>query len=586
MAARSSSSRPAHGPTASPRRIAPGRYSTLRAVLPELVLLSFIMNLLSLALPLVLLQVYDRILPNAALSTFALLVLGIGVAVVLESLLRVGRSYITGWVGARFEHNAGVAALQHLLDAPLQAFERVGSGMHLERLNALGTVKEFYAGQALLSVLDLPFVVVFLGIIWLLGGWLVLVPLTLLLLFSLAALVVGRRLRGALHDRMRVDDRRGNFIIEVLRGAHTLKSMAMESQMMRRYERLQESSGAANQAVTRASASALGLGAFFSQATMVATVGAGSAIAVAGDLSIGALAACTLLSGRALQPIQRALGVWTRFQTIQIARDRLSAVFAMEAEAAPGLPGPDRVDGALTLEGVAYRFADDAPPLLHDVSLSAAPGECIGISGDNGSGKTTLLALMSGALKPSEGEIRLDGAPLSAWDPRALKRHVAYLPQQGELFRGTILENITMFNPALAEAAVIQAEALGLGPIIAALPLGYDTVVGDSAGEVMPRGIRQRIAVARALLPNPRVVLFDEANTAVDGPGDAAIKACLDRLKGSHTLILVTHRPSLLRMADRVFDLTDGTLVPREAGAGPAPVPAPTPPPALAGAAS
>ncbi|KAA5605126.1 ATP-binding cassette domain-containing protein [Roseospira marina] len=552
----------------SAARETPRRYSTLGRVLPELALISFVMNLLTLALPLVLLQVYDRILPNAALSTFALMVLGVGGALILESLLKMGRSAITGWVAARFEHNTGVAALRRLLDAPLQAFEQVGSGMHLERLNALNTVKDFYAGQALLSLLDLPFVVIFLGIIGLLGGWLVLVPLVLLVLFILMALWIGERLRRALRDRMTLDDRRVNFIIEALSGAHTLKAMAMEAQMMRRYERLQESCGAANQAVTRASASALGLGAFFSQITMVGTVAAGSAIAVNEGMTTGALAACTLLSGRALQPIQRALGVWTRFQTIQLARQRLHAVFEMEPEAPPGLPSPETVDGRLELRDVAFAFHPDSAPILRGVTMTAAPGACIGIAGGNGSGKTTLLGLMSGALKPAHGTVALDGTPLSAWYPRGLKRHVAYLPQQGELFRGTILDNITMFDPARGEDAIRQAETLGLGPIIASLPLGYDTMVGDSAGETLPRGIRQRIAVARALLTNPRVVLFDEANTAVDGTGDAAIKACLDELKGRCTLILVTHRPSLLALADRVYDLADGTLTPRAAKPG------------------
>ncbi len=562
-----------HGPVETP-----GRYSSLRGVLPELVLISLFMNLLALALPLVLLQVYNRILPNAALSTFALLVLGIGVALILESLLKLGRSYLTGWVSARFEHNAGVAALRRLLDAPLQDIELAGSGIHLERLNALGTVKDFYAGQSLLSMIDLPFAALFLGIIWLLGGWLVLVPLGLLTAFVILAVMLGDRLRGAIEDRMSLDDRRVNFIIEVLRGAHTLKSMAMEAQMMRRYERLQEGSGAANQAVTRASAAAQGLGSFFSQAAMAATVGAGSYIVVTQDMSVGALAACTLLAGRSLQPIQRALGVWTRFQTIRLARRRLHDVFAMAPEAEPGLPEPRQVKGRLTLEAVAFRFAGDGPAVLSDVSMDIQAGECVGIAGGNGSGKSTLLGLMSGALKPAEGRVLLDGQSLDGLDPRRLKRHIAYLPQQGELFRGTMLENITMFDPAQAEAAITEAEALGLGPIVASLPLGWDTLVGDSAGETLPRGIRQRIAIARALLPRPRVVLFDEANMAVDSAGDGHIKSVLDALKGDRTLVLVSHRPSLLKMADRVFDLAEGTVRPRPvSGASTPPTPAVTP---------
>lgn len=540
--------------------------------MPELIVISLFMNVLSLALPLVLLQVYDRILPNAALSTLSLLVLGIGIALVLESLLKLGRSYVTGWVSARFEYLTGVAALRRLLDASLKDYERTGSGVHLERLGALNTVKDFYAGQALLSLLDLPFVVVYLGIIWLLGGWLVLVPLGLLVAFATSAMIQGHRLRHAIRQRMDYDDRRVNFIIEILKGTHTLKAMAMEAQMMRRYERLQETCGRGNQAVTLASSMALGLGTFFNQATMIATVGAGSVIVVAQDMTVGGLAACTLLSGRSLQPIQRALGVWTRFQTIQLARQRLHQVFQLPPECAPGLPEPTNVRGELALEGAAFAFAEDGPEILRDLTLRVAPGACVGISGGNGSGKTTLLAIMSGALKPTRGAVTLDGVSLQAYDQRKLKRHIAYLPQQGELFRGTILENITMFDPALAEDAIAQAEALGLGPLIAAMPLGYDTTVGDGAGETLPRGIRQRIAVARALLSRPQVVLFDEANTAMDGRGDAALRAGLEALKGERTMILVTHRPSLLKLADRVYDLEDGTLRPREApGAAPAP---------------
>ncbi|MBB4267572.1 peptidase domain-containing ABC transporter [Roseospira visakhapatnamensis] len=565
---------------AAPARETPARYSTLGRVMPELALISLFMNVLSLALPLVLLQVYDRILPNAALSTLGLLVLGIGVALILESLLKLGRSTLTGWVGARFEYLTGVAALRRLLDASLKDYERTGSGVHLERLSALNTVKDFYAGQALLSLLDLPFVVLYLSIIWLLGGWLVLVPLGLLTAFAIGALIQGHRLRQAIGERMDYDDRRVNFIIEILKGTHTLKSMAMEAQMMRRYERLQETCGRGNQAVTLASSTALGLGAFFNQATMIATVGTGSAIVVAQDMTVGGLAACTLLSGRSLQPIQRALGVWTRFQTIQLARQRLLEIFRTPPECAPGLPEPTDVRGALALEGAAFAFTEDGPDILRDLTLQVAPGECVGISGGNGSGKTTLLAMMSGTLKPTRGTVTLDGVSLHAFDQRKLKRHIAYLPQQGELFRGTILDNITMFDPTRAEDAIAQAEALGLGPIIAAMPLGYDTPIGDGAGETLPRGIRQRIAVARALLSRPRVVLFDEANTAVDGRGDAALRAGLEALKGDRTMILVSHRPSLLNLADRVFDLDDGTLTPRGQPRAATPTPAATRPPA------
>lgn len=540
----------------------------------DLTVASLFLNVLALALPVSLLQVYDRILPNKSQGTLFLLVVGVLVALLFEGVMRIGRSYITGWIGARFEHMAGCAALDRLLTTSLNDFEREGSGVHLERFNALATVKDFYAGQAVLTLLDLPFVVLYLALIALLGGWLVLVPTVLLIAFALSAAWIGQKLRNAVKNRMTADDRRFNFIIEVLGGIHSIKAMAMEAQMLRRYERLQESCAEGDYIVAQHSASAMGLSSFFSQLTMIAVAAAGATVVINGEMTNGGLAACTLLAGRAMQPLQRALGIWTRFQTIRIARERLSEIFRLQPEAVPGLPALPPLEGALELRNVSFRFKPDQPDVLKSVSLEIKPGECIGIAGGNGSGKSTLLAMMLGALRPTEGTVLADGNDLSQFEPDSVRRQIAYLPQQGTLFQGTILENITMFQPELSDAAIEAAATLGLDEVVATMALGYDTRVGDGAHDSMPRGIKQRIAVARALVHSPRIVLFDEANTAVDMAGDRFLSQCLENLKGKVTLVLVTHRPSMLKMADRAFNLEQGVLTPR-IDAGPSQPPRP-----------
>lgn len=232
----------------------------------DLMVATLFINILSLAMPLTLLQVYDRIIPNNASGTLAMLILGVASALLLEALLRLGRSWVSGWMGARFDHLAGCMAMERLLHSGVPDFERQGSGVHLERLNALGTLREFYAGQAILALVDLPFAVLFLAVIAYLGTWLVFVPLGLLVVFVLTALYVGKRLRGSLEDRIMSDERRFNFIIEVLGAVHTVKGLAMEEQMLRRYERLQETSAEANFEVAKDSAKALSVGAFFSRA--------------------------------------------------------------------------------------------------------------------------------------------------------------------------------------------------------------------------------------------------------------------------------------------------------------------------------
>lgn len=532
----------------------------------DIVLASIFINLLGLALPIVILQVYDRIVPNAATGTLALLLSGLSIALLFETLLRLARSFISAWVGARFEHIVGGIAMERLLKASLPEFERDGSGVHLERLEGLNILKEFYSGQALIALFDLPFAVLFLGIVWYLAGPLVLVSLALILTFGIGALITGRQLRRAVSARSRADEHRFNFIIEILGGIHTVKAMAMEPQMLRRYERLQEASAENDFQVTARSAAAMGIGAIFSYLSLFATAGIGSIFVIDGDLTIGGLSACTLLTGRAIQPLQRVMGLWTRFQTVHLARERLRHVFALEVERASDLPDlPEDLEPRLTLAGVGFRYGENLPEILTGIDLEVAKGEAIGISGGNASGKTTLLHVIMGILAPTTGEVRMGGHDFKEFNPQSIYRKIAYLPQQGVLFNGTILDNITMFRPELIHSAVDVARLLGLDEIVSRMPFGYDTVVGDGAHDFLPQGIRQRLAIARALAPKPHLILFDEANMAIDSEGDRRLRDLLEQLKGRCTMVLVTRRPSLLKLADTVYEIAGGRLRRREA---------------------
>jgi ATP-binding cassette subfamily C protein LapB len=541
-----------------------GKNSKVPFGMMDILLATFFINILSLAMPLSLLQIYDRILPNNSLNTLALLVSGIAVALLLEGALRIGRSYLSGWVGARFEHMAGCAAIERILSVSVNEFEKDGSGVHLERMSSLGTLKEFYAGQAIMTLFDLPFSIIFLALISYLAGSLVFVPILLITIFALAAWHIGIQLRKAISERMIADERRFNFIIEVLTGIHTLKSMAMETQMLRRYERLQEACAKTDYDVTRNSSSAMSLGALFSQLTMFAVVGAGSTFVIDGQLTIGGLAACTMLSGRAMQPLQRAVGIWSRFQSIQLAREKLREIFELQPETQGALPVLDAsYKGGIELNNVGLRFGEEGEPVFSGVDLSIKPGEIIGISGGNASGKSSLLYLMMGAMRASEGQVLIDGQDINELDPNSVRRRIAYLPQHGVLFNGTILENLTMFKSELEEKALRIARLLGLDDVVARMPLGYDTSVGNGAYDTLPRGIKQRIAIARALMSDPVVLLFDEANAAMDSAGDKVLTEFLEQARGKRTLVLVSHRPSVLRMADAVYDLKNGHLVKR-----------------------
>lgn len=517
-------------------------------------------NILSLGLPVIVLQVYDRIIPNAAMETLVLLIGGFAIVLLLDLALKTARAHIAGWAGAHFEHQVAVNSVSTLLSADLDSIEAEAPGRHLDRLGGVDMVRDFYSSQASLALVDLPFVLIFLALLAWIAGPLVLVPAVLLVIFSLAALRLGARLRTAIKDRDVWDDRRYNFIIEALSGLHTIKSLAMEQLIERRYERLMQSCSTAGMRIAYLSGLAQSLGSSFSQITMVLVVSSGAFLVIGDTLSIGGLAACTLLAGRTVQPVLRSLGIWTRFQSIQVAEEKLAELDRYPAAVIRDSQGSDRLN-SVELDNVSFSYESDGAEILRGISLKIKRGEIVGIRGGNGSGKTTLLRLMMGSIRPTKGKICLNGTPLDEASAN-LTNAIAYLPQTPVLFAGSVLDNITMFRPdEMLDDALRMAARLGLDRVFARYPRGFETEIGASASSILPGGVGQRIAIARALLNKPRLILFDEANNALDGRGDAMLVDILQRLRKSTAIVMVTYRPSLLKISDRRYDLEDGQLV-------------------------
>lgn len=539
------------------------KMSGLRHASVELILAGILINLLALALPLSLLQMYDRIIPNQSLSTLSILILGVAGAILLETALRMLRSSVTGWLGARFEHRTVVSGLRHLSKVPVRLFMSKETGVYTEQLRSAGKVRDFYSGEALLVVLDLPFAIIFVGVIALIGGWLAAVVVVMIALFLAMITYFGADLRTKLRERSTQDDRRYNFLTETFRGIHSVKSMAMEPLMHRRYEMLQETNVNKSASVAEGSAEANNLGALFSQIMTVAIVAAGAYIATYSDITAGALAACIMLGNRSLAPLRKSLTTWIRYQSFNVSKDRLLELFQMAT-----LPDRDEdpnfgsMNGSVDLRNIKVEFEGaSSGPLFDNLNLSVRPGECVAIMGASGSGKTNLMNVIAGVIEPDEGEVLIDNTPIERIPLDELDQRIAHLPQHGRLINGTILENVTMFDEDLTEDALRACEAVALDRIVAGLRLGYETPIGDGSVETMPAGFRQRIAIAREILFEPRVILFDEANLAMDGDGEKALREYLEEKKGVATIILVTHRPSLIKLADSFYDLQGGRLV-------------------------
>ena len=532
----------------------------LRKVLPGLMVSSLLSNMLALALPLAILQILDRVVKNQAMETLVFLAIGVVVALLLEEFLRAVNGIVTSWLGARFEHRASLAAMERLLNVPLRRYMREEPGAYAEKLHAAARVAEFYSGQALLVIFDLPFVLLFLGLIYFIGGELVLVPGFLLLIFTLLTVRYGRWMRDQVQARHVSDDRRFSFLSEVLAGIHSVKTMMMESSMERRYERLQEANAVQGEHLTHGSTLATGLGTLFSQVMIAGVIFSGAWVVIDGGMTPGSLAACMMLSVRSLAPLRRGLSVWLRYQGFTAADRRLNDLMALPVMHEEGKPALPPIEQGLELRDIDVHHDNSDAPIFSGLSLKIAKGECIAIRGESGSGKTTLMSLLSGLESADGGEVLVDGRPLADFSADTFHRRIALLPQSGTVVSGTILENLTMYDDALNDRALAVAKELGLDTIVSGMKFGYETRLGEDAGETMPLGVRQLITIIRALVHDPEVILFDEANIALDIDGDRVVRDFLERVKGERTLVLVTHRPSLVKLADHVYTLADGRL--------------------------
>lgn len=522
---------------------------------------SLIINVLALALPLALLQIYDRIIPNEALDTLSILMGGLVIALLIDGVFKAARAHLVAWHAARMEHKLNVAAVDCILQTPASALEEQEAGAVMDQINAVQTLREFEGGQSRLLILDLPFVLMFLGLVWVIGGPIVAVPIIMFGLLAIATLITGKAQRAVLKDRAQLDDRRYSFVIETLTGIHSIKAMSMEPQMQRRYDRLLTSAAEVSYRTISLGGIAQAFGNSFSSLTMVAVVSMGAWLVIDGSLSIGSVAACTLLSGRTVQPLLKGLQLWAQIQNITLASDRLRKVFDLPQRVDLDVSETPEIAGIIEFVGVTHRYDDSHRPVLDGLTLKLEAGSMIAITGREGCGKSSMLEMITGDLAPFKGAVMIDGIQTSGPHRSGLSQHIAYIPPDPVVFRGSIIENLAMFRTGAAiDDARAAAQLIGLETEINKLPNGYDTKLNETIGEELSKGFLQLIVIARAIAAQPKIILFDEANNNLDNKSDQKVVDALKSLKGGPTIIAVTHRPSLMRIADSQFELFEGKL--------------------------
>ncbi|MCH2547916.1 MAG: ATP-binding cassette domain-containing protein [Alphaproteobacteria bacterium] len=549
----------------------------LPAVLPKgdfisVLLASFSANILALALPIMTLQVYDRILVSGNTSTLTVMAGGVVLAVMAEWMLRVARSYVMGMAGARFEVNASEEVLKRIVSSDLKQSQKYEAGEYLEGLSSISKMRDFYAGHLVTSLVDMPFIVIYLLLIGFLAGAMVWVPIALLLIFGMVIWMLGRHMRGLVRRREEGDGHRYSQVIEMLGGLISVKAQGLESKMQRLYEKLLIDGSASDYAMSVTSGVANLLGGIMSQIMMVAIIISGAPMVIEGKFSMGALIACLLLGGRLTQPLMRALSLWAHFQEVRLAQEQVAELYALPqgdilhdiTDSQHGLRYGEmaEVAGTVEMSNVAFRYQENGRWLLSAVSLQIVPGQTIALMGNDGVAKSAFLELLTGLYAPQEGEIRVDGLPVARLADDIRAKHVAYVPSSAVIFRGTILENLCQFQMEYEKSAYELSQWMGIADEVAKLPMGYETPISSSGeGEEISPGLRQRIAIVRALVTHPRLVLLDNADHALDRAGYNHLFELLGQLKGKATIVLVSEDQNLVRLADRKITLHQGALV-------------------------
>ncbi len=572
-----------------------------RGAYAQVGLAAALINLFALATSLFSMTVYDRVVPNNATNSLIVLATGIFIILFFDFILKSLRTYFIDLAGQRIDRAVGATIFNQMLGMKL-AHRRTSTGAFAGSLREFETLRDFFTSATLAAVVDVPFLFVFMAVIAIIGGWLVAVPLAMVPLVILTALAVQPALARLTVKSVHEGHSKQGVLVESIGGLETIKCTDAGTLMASRWTRAVDSHAASSTRQRAIAGIAINVAGLAQNLSYICTVIFGVALIARGDLTTGGLVACSILSGRAVAPLGQIANLLTRISHARAAYRELDRLMATGGEVDEGRDylRRDALAGAISLRDVGFRYPGAQANVLSGVTLNIAPGERVGVLGRTGSGKSTIARLVLGLYEPNEGSILVDGSEVRQLHPEDLRRHVGAVLQDVTLFSGSVKENIALGRGGVDDAEVLRvAKLAGVHDFLGGMSGGYDMKLADR-GEGLSGGQRQAIAIARALAGQPGILLLDEPTSAMDTQSENLL---IDRLKGEvqgRTLIVVTHRGSMLRLVDRVIILENGRIVadgPRDevlkaamgARPGPAPLaaaPAPAPQPARAGAAA
>lgn len=534
-----------------------------KKLLGEVLIASFFIQLFALLTPLFFQVVIDKVLVHRGLTTLDVLVIGLLAISLFDVVLNGLRTYLFSHTTNRVDVALGAKLYDHLVRLPIAYFQSRQVGTTVARVHELDSIRNFLTGSALTLVIDLFFTFVFFAVMYYYSVTLFLIVLASLPFYIGLSLFITPILKSRLDEKFKRGAENQAFLVESVSGVETLKSMAVEPQMQRTWE--QQLAGyvtatfRANNLGNIASQSA----AFINKVVTLLILWFGARLVIAGDISVGQLIAFNMLAGHVSGPILRLVQLWQDFQQARISVERLGDILNTPSE-----PGHDpnrttlpNVKGHIRLENVTFRYHPDQPAVLNDINLNVQPGEVVGIVGRSGSGKSTLTKLIQRLYVPESGRVLVDGVDLSLVQPAWLRRQVGVVLQENFLFNRSVKNNIALSDPGIPIEKVMQAAQMaGAHDFILELPEGYDTII-EEQGRNLSGGQKQRLAIARALLNNPRILIFDEATSALDYESEEIIQKNMNQICANRSVFIIAHRLSTVRRANRIVVIDKGKIL-------------------------
>ncbi len=528
----------------------------------HVLLAAIFINLFALAFPLFTLNVYDRVLPNAATSTLWVLALGLGIVLVFDFILKVARSAIIDHVGRRIDFRLASRLFSRVVNTPLA--DRPGTtGTFINRIAQYEVLREFMTSSTLAMFVDVAFMFVFAAVIFMLIGWLVVFPLAAGVIAIVATLTIGMLSGRAVKDALAESSARNSILVEALSSPQTVKASRAEGQLQRRWESTILASSETQNTIKRYQSVATNLTALSSQLSLIAIIIGGTYFFAEGLISMGAIIASMMLSNRLIAPIGQIAAALLRTRSAVEAFRTISTIMDLPDERQTSDLGIGRTltQGKVEFKDVRFAYPGAKSFVLDGVNIAIAPGEKVGIIGKIGSGKTTLGRLLVNFYSPTEGDVLLDGVSISQYHPNALRKQVGLLIQDPELFEGTVRDNILLADPTASQDDLIAvARRAGVDEFVSRHPMGFEMPVGER-GILLSGGQRQAIALARTMLSRPHILFLDEPTSSMDLASERQLIGHLAAsLTPEHTVLIATHRHSLLSLVTRLIVIDNGHI--------------------------